>query len=109
MVQFISSFWKGFKKPFEVIGDTVYNSPIVGDGLHMIDDMFVGGRRITETVRDTAPKVIKSVSRGVEEVADAVPEIIDTAENVVEDVGGFLKSPFLLPALAVGAFLILKE
>ena len=38
--------------PFEAVGKAIYDSPIVGDGLHMVDNMFVLGRDTTRVLRE---------------------------------------------------------
>ena len=74
---------------FHNIGDAVMSIPVVGDGLHAIDNLAVGARRSTEVVRDYTPKVIRSVAETVEEA----PKVVQGVENL-------LQSPLIL--LGVG-------
>ena len=95
--------------PFRAIGGAIYDSPIVGDGLHIVDNMFTGGRKASRVFRDEAPKLVKSGAQVIEGVADVIPTVVEDVGSVVSGVGGFLSSPFLIPGLAVGAFLLLNK
>jgi len=96
-------------EPFRRVGSAIYDSPILGDSLHIVDSMVVAGRGVSEAVRDEAPVLVR-------EVASAVPSVINTAEEVVEGIGSsavglgnILSSPYLVPGLVVGAVFLMRE
>jgi len=83
---------------FNHLGSAVMIIPVIGDGLHAIDNLAVGARRSTEVVRDYSPKVIRSVAEVVEEA----PKVVKSAESL-------LQSPMVLLGVGGLALFLMRD